>query len=76
MMGVSRRARKRTNRGHSENKDKMCEKTSTKNKQKKHIGALGRSFVRSFVSPINRLLLSNFCAFSLPSLGRSSSPGR
>ena len=44
MMGVSRRARKRTNRGHSKNKDKMCEK----NKQKKHIGALGRSFVHLF----------------------------
>ena len=47
-MGVSRRARKRTNRGHSENKDKMWVKKQTKNKQKKHIGALGRSFVPLF----------------------------
>jgi len=76
MMGVSRRARKRTNRGYSKDKDKiLVKKQNTKHKKQAEGGhRCSKSFVRSFVPSISHLLSSVFRASS-PSLRRFSSLG-
>jgi hypothetical protein len=73
---VSRRARKRTNRGYSKDKDKiLVKKQNTKHKKQAEGGhRSSKSFVRSFVPSISHLLSSVFRASS-PSLRRFSSLG-
>ncbi|KAG0125326.1 hypothetical protein HOY82DRAFT_152597 [Tuber indicum] len=75
MMGVSRRARKRTNRGYSKDKDKiLVKKQNTKHKKQAEGAHRGsKSFVRSFVPSISHLL-SSVPRASSPSLRRFSSP--